>query len=799
MKKRILLLCVALLSLNYVFSQVKSITHLYDAGAMVKERIVDITHLKANLKIDPLKQRIEANVRFDFYPFHSKTDSVVFSIGDFKVNAIRIGKQDCRYRIDGGNLVVYPSSKLIRLMNYIIEIDYFTMPAQGIYFIGWDDPKGIKRKQVWAQRPYGWLPVIETRLTVDMSITFDKNFMVFFNGERKSIKENKDGTTTWNYIMTKPHPFFSTALVIGEYKYKKSITSKGIPLELCYYPGMENKLEVTYRYTEKMFDFFETEMGMAYPYPVYRELPVIDYMYGAMETTTSTIYADFLLTDKRESFSRNFININAHELAHQWFGNCISHLADKDVWLTESFGTYYAKIFERSVFGDDYFQNERNNELQKVLTAALKDNFPVAHSEGLSDRWYSKGSLVLDMLRYVIGDDEFKEAVKYYLKNNQFKSTETTDFFRAVRESTGNSPDWFYDEWILRGGEPHYKVSWKSHTDSNGVDIASIYVSQIHPVSNLIGYFKMPVVVEVHYTDGSVDSRKTWIEDQFHEISIPDIKGRKVAFVLFDPNRQIIKKLTFERPLSELINQATMAGNMIDRYDAIVALKDFPLEMKKYGLWKIYQKESFHLIKSEIISQLAQDSSPTTLEIFRKALSDPDFQVRKTMVKYVVHIPVSIKPDYEALLIDSAYNITEIALENLCKSFPEKTDAYLETTKEVKGWRGLNVWIKWLEIAISSGKKEFIPELNDYTSISFEFETRINAMNALKRLNYLDEQEIKNIFLACFHWNFKLSNAAKSIIEYYSQQNVYKDMLLKELNSGFWTNNEKDLIRKNFK
>jgi aminopeptidase N len=155
--------------------------------------------------------------------------------------------------------------------------------------------------------------------------------------------------------MAKDQPYFSTSLVIGDYDYKTSRSAGGVPLEFWYYHGQEDKVNSTYQYTEAMMDFLEKETGVKYPYPLYREAPVIDYMYGAMETTTSTVFGDFIFIDPHAFWQRNYINTNAHEMTHQWFGNCIAHLVNKDVWLTESFATYYAKIFEKSIFGKEYY------------------------------------------------------------------------------------------------------------------------------------------------------------------------------------------------------------------------------------------------------------------------------------------------------------------------------------------------------------------------------------------------------------------------------------------------------------
>jgi aminopeptidase N len=85
------------------------------------------------------------------------------------------------------------------------------------------------------------------------------------------------------------------------------------------------------------------------------------------------------------------------------------------------------------------------------------------------------------------------------------------------------------------------------------------------------------------------------------------------------------------------------------------------------------------------------------------------------------------------------------------------------------GWRGMNIRMKWLEIAIGKGKKEFLPELISYSGPQFEFETRINAFTVLKRLRYINDEILANARSASQHWNGKLSGAAKEYLTYFGK------------------------------
>jgi aminopeptidase N len=776
--KHFITFCFAILLFFSSKSQDKTTTYLNDLSGIPADLVITLKHIRADVSFKPEENLVLAKAEFTFIANRYRTDSISFNAPDFKINSVTITDKDkilnqtlFNWKIDGSNLVIYFPSACLEFHNeYKILIDYTAQPKAGaIYFVGWRPEEKGKRKEIWAHRPHGWLPYIDARITMDMYYTFNSHYKIFTNGQRAEVKNNPDSTSTWHYRMAKDHPYFSTSLVIGDYDFNTSKSGSGVPLEFWYYHGQEDKVQATYQYTEAMMDFLERETSTKYPYPIYRQAPVIDYMYGAMETTTATVFGDFILIDPHAYWQRNYINTNAHEMAHQWFGNCIAHFVNKDVWLTESFATYYAKIFEKSIFGKDYYQNVANEELTLALNASKTNNFPVGSSIGGNARIYQKGSLVLGMLRNVMGDREFRDAIKLYVERYSFRYAQTADFLRCIYDATGKPYNWFFEEWIQHGGEPDYKVSYTVLDDTTGKRATHITVSQVQETNNLVGLFKMPIRFEVHYKDLSSDSLIGWIENKTTEVVIPNFSKKPISFVLFDPGRNIVKKVNFEKPFEELCAQAINAVEMIDRYDALTALRTIQLPQKKEVLLNCYSRETFQLTKSEIISQLSDDRTDVCINLFRQALIDTDANVRKAVLRNVVPLPVSLQPDAEKALNDYSYLNQELALQNLCQSFPELTDHYLNKTQNLMGWRGLNIRMKWLEIAINKGKTEYLAELVNYTGPQFEFETRVNAFNVLKKLRFINETSQENAKGASVHWNGKLRDAGREYLTYFGK------------------------------
>ena len=434
MKHLLRYLSVLLLFTNVLQAQDKTVTCYLDPASNPPDLIITLEHITADIRFQPEKNLVIAKTEFLFLPNRYKTDSIIFYCPGFSMQVVSLDGKSLDHHFIGDNLVIdTKTTPLDKGKEYKLKLEYTARPQAGaIYFVGWRSEEKGKRKEIWAHRPHGWLPYLDARIKMDMFYTFDRSYKVFANGEGVEVKENQDNTKTWHYRMTKDHPYFSTSLVIGDYDFISSRSASGVPLEFWYYKGEKEKVQPTYQYTEKMMDFLESETGVKYPYPVYREAPVIDYMYGAMECTTATVFGDFIFIDPHAYWQRNYINTNAHEMAHQWFGNCVAHLVNKDVWLTESFATYYAKLFEQSVFGRDYYQNVMNDELTLTLNASKSNNYPVGSSMGGNARIYQKGSLVLGMLSNVMGDREFRDAIRLYMQRYGFGYAQTADLQRCI-------------------------------------------------------------------------------------------------------------------------------------------------------------------------------------------------------------------------------------------------------------------------------------------------------------------------------------------------------------------------------
>jgi len=780
-------------------------SYLEDPGLVPREHSVDMLHLKLEAEFEPTKKLIFGRVTHTFRTLHKNVDSLSLDGPGIRIGNARLDGKNLKKRQTEKGVVFYFDTPLGWHTKHDLVIDYEANPAKGIYFIGWNDSTNRSRKQIWTQGQgkdnRHWIPCFDSpndKITTEILVKFESRYKVLSNGVKLREVVGGDGFTYWHYKMSRPHASYLIMLGIGEYAIKEVASRKGTPINLWYYPGWEDRVEPTYRYSAEMMDFMEEEIGIDYPWESYSQIPVQDFMYGAMENTTATLYGDFFSVDKRSYLDRNYVSVNAHELAHQWFGDMVTARSGAHHWLQESFATHYNWLYEREVFGIDHYNWNRFKANQSALKAGENDDRGIGHSQAGSLRHYPKGAFVLHMLKYVVGEDEYKEAIRYYLQENAYANVDSKDLLTAFSETLGLSLDWFWDEWVYRGGEPAYDVTYEE-VRKEGVGYVAFKVRQVHDTSEVVRLFKMPIAFEIWYTDGTSDKKKAWIEKRDEQVQIPLKSGKEVDFVLFDPNQQVVKKVNFPKPLNMLLAQAERAPHMLDRHAAVKALGDKEFTDKMSTFKTAFENETFHAVKGEILKQILEAKNKKGYALVRKAIKSDDVRVREDALIAADSIPDELISDYEALLEDSSYNNVQLALKKLCDANPQKASEYLEKTKDEIGTYGKNVRIRWLEESLKLSQDSLLVlELVDYTSESYEFITRVSAAQALERLNHFDEQLMVNLVDGVTSSNGRLRRPFYQVLKHFYMQEKHKEAIANYWHSGEWTDWEVSVLGKLF-
>jgi aminopeptidase N len=801
-------LLIAFLSIGTLASAQNTYRSYFKDATTYREHPLDITRMKVEVSFDTQKSLVKGKVTHSFMVLQKQVDSVFFDGPGINIKSALLGNQNLPFYTTDKGVWVKPAKPLQWDQTNTITFEYEATPRKGIYFIGWNVPENpaknpfAVRKQIWTQgqgvdNRY-WIPMYDDmndKFITETVVTFENGYEVLSNGTLLKKTANKNNTTTWHYSMTKPHAGYLLMLGIGKYSIKKTKSARGIPMNLYYYPEFADRAEPTYRYSEMMVDFLEQETGINYPWESYSQIMVQDFLYGAMENTTATIFGDFFNVDERAYLDRNYVGVNCHELTHQWFGDYITARDGRDTWLQESWATYYPKMFTKKLFGDDAYNWQRRGEQNSAIEATKRDKFPIRHTNAGSARNYPKGSNVISMLSYVLGEEQWKRALNHYLKTHAYGNVETNDLQQAIQDKLGIDMSWFFDQWVLRGGEPQYTVHYEDLSGKDGSRHTEIAVEQTHQRDEVINFFKMPIAFEVHYTDGSFDRVVDMIEHQFEVVKIPNKDKKEIAFVLFDPNSMVMKTVNFKKSYNELKAQVIHAPNMLDRYDALVALREHDVEKKRELLMEVFRNEKFHAMKSEVITQLINDevTNYQLLSVF----NEKEPQAKLTFIKaYNGNNTLCLSAIAKALT-DNSYDVVQAAIEKICKLDAVNVKMYLPIVKEVYGMNN-SVNIKYHELSViyNIDADEHTKALINYASNQWEFRTRNNAFAAIKASGVYSAVLIPHLFDAMLNTNSRLAGPAAELTNFLATKTTNLNDMQNYFNTMNYGKAQKDILIK---
>jgi len=749
-------------------TEIPHLHYIADPDGAERVHSVDIQKMVVDVRFETDKGKVIGKVTHDFITLQNGIDTLFFNAPDITILSAKLDNVSQSFYSNKEGVVVKFTKKMNWDEKHSIEFTYTALPKKGIYFIGWNQPENTGkadinyiRKQIWTQgqgidNRY-WIPMYDDmndKFITETYTTIGNKYKVLSNGKKTSVKDNGDGTNTWHYAMEKPHAGYLLMLAAGIYEVKETTTKRGTPVQFWFYPEFKDRVYYTSLHTEKMIEHLEDETGVPYAWGTYSQIMVQNFLYGAMENTTATIFGDFFTTDARGFKDRNYMGVNHHELTHQWFGDLITARSGMDVWLQENFATFYPKLFFKELEGDDVYQWAVRQEHNSALAQTEKDNYPVRHTKGGTTRLYPKGSAVLSMLRHQLGDDNFKRFIQHYLSKHSFQNVEAWDFQKAVKDKLGLNYDWFFDQWIHRGGEPHFLISYQKQSKGIVLNIA-----QTHKTDGHTQFFRTPVDVAVYYKDGSV-FRKTIMVEAVAEnnISVDVANSENIAFVLFDERSNVMKKMDFKKSNDELFAQAAKAAYMIDRYDAIVAMKTIDLKTKLAFLQQRFAAEKHFAIRAEIAKQLANQKTLTAW--YANIVKDPKPEVKLAFISADTMAKEHIKI-FISLMSDSSYNVVENAMSKimLSKEISEKDKVKFLKIAENTNGQNNNIRTKWLEYAITNNykKEASILELTQLISANYEFRTRVAAGASVARLNLCNETIANNLINAILTNNSRLS------------------------------------------
>lgn len=617
---------------------------------------IDIQHIAINLQFDWKKKQAFGTTTLLFSPLKSTT-KINLDAGMLTINSIKLSNGTVlQFNYDGSDKndaleillnKTYKTNEKISIIidyhtNWINEVDPNSLGGnngKGLRFTEQTSNDPLKKREIWSfsdvESNRYWFPSYDAPndlRTTEFTATVSSDLTVIANGTLESKKNNSNGTITFHYKTEIPYTNHLTAFAIGEFV---NVKQKFQTTELNNFGYIEQKdwVEATVERLPDMVNFFSNLTGTNYPYPNYSQVFVQDIGSFSGNNSFSTItenmvddfntHADyFYLWDLTE----------AEALAQQWFGSCISPENWSDVWLTKSLAHYSNGLYNEYKNGKDeflFYQHSYNQNVyffdwnsgyqRPIVTQHFDDVTAITNDNYTTIR----GATVLHLLRKQLGEEDWKKTIQHFVKNNQNKLVTTKNFIHSVEQSSGQSMQWFFDQWLYKMGHPIFELSKNYDAKSQQLTLLVKQNQKVNPnkANPQTEFFQGKIFIE--------------IDDRIEEIQLQAKEENTFIFqcksepkiVNFDFESTWIKEVTFEKSLDELLYQLEHSKDILARNSALSELvvlskkettsNDDKARIKS-AIESLISGDSYWRLRLTAISQLANFYGKNPLDVTSK-------------------------------------------------------------------------------------------------------------------------------------------------------------------------------------
>jgi len=298
---------------------------------------------------------------------------------------------------------------------------------------------------------------------------------------------DSDHARLWTFAKTPKIATYMFSLHAGPYKIW-SDDSGDVPLRLMARQSLAQYVAVDewFEITQKGMTFFDDYFEIPYPFEKYDQLIVPEFNIGGMENAAAVSFTERYI--QRQPSNRGQRESRAgtvlHELAHMWFGDLVTHDWWNGMWLNESFATQMATLalVETTEFTDQWHGHFTAGKQAAYQRDSRVTTHPIEMPVRSTDEFtilfdaitYQKGGSVLKQLQHRVGEENYRQGVSAYLKENAYGTTELADFIGHQSESAGIDLSGWSDEWLLTSGFNTLAVE----SECDGELLSSIAITQ---------------------------------------------------------------------------------------------------------------------------------------------------------------------------------------------------------------------------------------------------------------------------------------------------------------------------------
>ncbi|MFO7824406.1 MAG: M1 family metallopeptidase [Cyclobacterium sp.] len=655
-------------------------------------RNFDLIHTDLRLSFDYGLRTVRGEADLKLTPYFYEQEMLVLDAKDFDIHDLYLdlkgNRQELTYSYNQKQIEIQLPQKYGKGDTLALHIAYTAFPEEGnapgntaitdtkgLYFINPDSSESGKPVQIWTQGETTytskWYPTIDSpneRQTHDFFLRLPDKYTSISNGKLVRTENHDDGTKTDHWQMDQPHAPYLSAVVVGEFAIIEDQSETGIPLRYFVEPKFESGARKVFEHTPEMISFFSELLQVPFPWGKYDQVVVRDFVSGAMENTTVSIFMEALNLIEREALDSEWDYIIAHELFHQWFGNYVTTESWANLTLNEAFADYSEYLWFEYKEGKDQADMHHFNAMEEYLDeAAEKQNdlirYYYSESEEMFDsHTYAKGGRVLHMLRSFLGDEAFFEGLKVYLQDNAFQAVEIHHLRLALEKVSGRDLHWFFNQWFLSSGHPELSIDW-DHSDPENI-VLTIEQQQDLSVTPL---FKIPFKVQM-YKQGKVVEKEFILDQAVQKFSLEN--GAGTDLILFDEYQTILAERKTQKGAGILEKQFQHARSGLARVEALDSLTRLSEDWA--GLGEVLAKaldDPFQVVRELALQRFpgiaAEQSGLYSLEAKIVEMAEQDES--NTVKAAAIEVLAGMDPaKYESLIYrminDESYQVSGTAL-----------------------------------------------------------------------------------------------------------------------------------------
>ncbi len=602
------------------------------------DRVVHIRHFELDITPNFTNRTIDGQARIQFTPSLNPVTQLKLDAVDLTIQSVTSSEPIQAWQAQDDQVVITFAKPLTPEKVATLTVHYSGQPTKGIYFrtpeMGYKPGDTHLFSQGEAEDSRYWFPLIDApneKFSSEVTCRVPEGMTVISNGRLVSTeKDAATGLLVFHWSQEKPHSSYLITLVAGYFQ-KLEDRYHEVPLTFWTPPSEITQATNSFRDTREIMDFFETEIGVPYPWAKYDQICVNDFVEGGMENTSATTLTDStLFLDATENIHSSELLV-AHEMAHQWFGDLVTCKDWSDIWLNEGFATYYEALFHGHKHGRDALIYELYGNARGILAQGDDTNAIVRNNYGdamsvFGYLAYPKGGWVLHMLRSQLGEDLYRRCIQTYLNRHAYRNVQTEDLRAVIHELSGRSFESFFDQWLYHAHHPELEVSYRW---DEATKLAKVSIQQVQTLSPQVLLFDFPLTVRFQGPFGTNDE-VVQVKDHDNDFYFPLASAPKS--VRIDPDYTLLAKIHFD--VSREMLQAYLA-NTNDLMGRLIAVDKLSTEHDHESvklLQQTLQNDPFYGVRIEAAQALDTIHSDEALDALIASTNQPDARVRQKVI-----------------------------------------------------------------------------------------------------------------------------------------------------------------------